>query len=127
MVNSLKVQRQAGNFDNSYSDYYIRSSLVDNSIINILYFTFTGSSFSRRLRGKSMYHMTRGYDESSRLMGEPVPSSSAPNLTTETETPSVEVRPSAYGSLENTVTNMSMTDPLLDASDKSNDNENPQA
>lgn len=89
-----------------------------------------GSSFSRRLRGKSMYHMTRGYDESSRLMGEPVPSSSAPNLTTETETPSVEVRPSAYGSLENTVTNMSMTsetDPLLDASDKSNDNENPQA
>ena len=50
-----------------------------------------------------MYHMARGYDESSRLVNEPVPSSSAPNLTIETTDPAVEVRPTLYGSIENTV------------------------
>ncbi|CAK1551965.1 unnamed protein product [Leptosia nina] len=84
-----------------------------------------GSSFSRRLRGKSMYHMTRGCDESSRLVNEQVPSSSAPALTVEaTEPPSVEVRPSVYGSLDNTMATSSMnseTDPLLDMSDDKTD------
>ncbi|XP_023938212.1 transmembrane protein 184C [Bicyclus anynana] len=84
-----------------------------------------GSSFSRRLRGKSMYHMARGYDESTRLVTEPAPSSSAPNLTIEpTEPPSVEIRPSVYGSLENTMTSASMnseTEPLLDHSEETSD------
>lgn len=68
--------------------------------------------------------MARGYDESSRLMSEqPIPSSSAPNLTVgveDLEPPAVEVRPSAYGSLENTVSAMSTnseTEPLLDLDD----------
>ncbi|XP_045491984.1 transmembrane protein 184C [Colias croceus] len=85
-----------------------------------------GSSFSRRLRGKTQYHMTRGYDESSRLVTEQDASSSAPDLTVEaTEPPSVEVRPSVYGSLENTIATGSLnseTDPLLDISD---DNKTP--
>ncbi|XP_026491371.1 transmembrane protein 184C [Vanessa tameamea] len=82
-----------------------------------------GSSFSRRLRGKSMYHMARGCDESSRLVGEPVPSSSAPNLTIEaTEPPSVEVRPSVYGSIENTMGGSitSETEPLINTNDSNN-------
>ncbi|XP_050362628.1 transmembrane protein 184C [Nymphalis io] len=86
-----------------------------------------GSSFSRRLRGKSMYHMARGYDESSRLVGEPVPSSSAPNLTIEaTEPPSVEVRPSVYGSIENTKGGSisSETEPLINSNE--NDNIDPK-
>ncbi|XP_046978806.1 transmembrane protein 184C [Vanessa cardui] len=83
-----------------------------------------GSSFSRRLRGKSMYHMARGYDESSRLVGEPVPSSSAPNLTIEaTEPPPVEVRPSVYGSIENTMGGSisSETEPLINTNDSNID------
>lgn len=84
-----------------------------------------GSSFSRRLRGKSMYHMARGYDESTRLMSEqPIPSSSAPNLSVDMEPPPVEVRPSAYGSIDNTVTAVSMnseTEPLLDIDNKTKD------
>ncbi|XP_047526442.1 transmembrane protein 184C [Vanessa atalanta] len=82
-----------------------------------------GSSFSRRLRGKSMYHMARGCDESSRLVGEPVPSSSAPNLTIEaTEPPSVEVRPSVYGSIENTMGGSitSEIEPLINTNDSNN-------
>ncbi|KAF9822839.1 hypothetical protein SFRURICE_000908 [Spodoptera frugiperda] len=85
-----------------------------------------GSSFSRRLRGKSMYQMARGYDESSRLVSEQaIPSSSAPNLTVDTETPAVEVRPSVYGSLDNTVSAISTnseTQPLLDY-DEQNQND----
>ncbi|XP_063530189.1 transmembrane protein 184C [Cydia strobilella] len=70
-----------------------------------------GSSFSRRLRGKSMYHLTRGYDESSRLVNEPT-SSSAPNLTV--EEPAVDIRPSVYGSVDTTVTaSASDSEPLL--------------
>lgn len=70
-----------------------------------------GSSFSRRLRGKSMYHMARGYDESSRLVNEPT-SSSAPNLTV--EEPAVDVRPTVYGSVDTTVTaSASDSEPLL--------------
>lgn len=63
-----------------------------------------------------MYHMARGYDESSRLVSEPVPSSSAPNLTVDLEPPTVEVRPSVYGSLDNTaaISTNSETEPLLD-------------
>ncbi|XP_045459527.1 transmembrane protein 184C [Melitaea cinxia] len=82
-----------------------------------------GSSFSRRLRGKSMYHMARGCDESSRLVGEPVSSSSAPNLTVEaTEPPSVEVRPTIYGSIENTMTSPMNpeTEPLIDRDERNN-------
>ncbi|KOB72548.1 Uncharacterized protein OBRU01_10139 [Operophtera brumata] len=80
----------------------------------------SGSSFSRRLRGKSMYHMARGYDESSRLVSEqPLPSSSAPNLTV--DEPAVEVRPSAYGSIESTaVSTNSETEPLI-ADERPND------
>ncbi|KAI8440444.1 hypothetical protein MSG28_001744 [Choristoneura fumiferana] len=77
-----------------------------------------GSSFSRRLRGKSMYHMARGYDESSRLVSEPT-SSSAPNLTV--DEPSIDVRPSTYGSVDTTVTaSASDTEPLLDSMERSN-------
>ncbi|KAF9409332.1 hypothetical protein HW555_011276 [Spodoptera exigua] len=85
-----------------------------------------GSSFSRRLRGKSMYQMARGYDESSRLVSEQaIPSSSAPNLTVDTEPPAVEVRPSVYGSLDNTMSAISTnseTQPLLDY-DEQNQND----
>ncbi|CAG9563279.1 unnamed protein product [Danaus chrysippus] len=73
-----------------------------------------GSSFSRRWRGKSMYHMARGYDESSRL-NEPT-ASSAPNISVESVEPTVEVRTSVYGSLENTMTTGSLTsetEPLI--------------
>lgn len=90
---------------------------VNRRVDLTLFFITTGSSFSRRLRGKSMYHMARGYDESSRLVSEPsIPSSSAPNLTVDFEPPPVEVRPSVYGSLDNTVTTVSNseTEPLLD-------------
>ncbi|KAL0884110.1 hypothetical protein ABMA27_016129 [Loxostege sticticalis] len=77
-----------------------------------------GSSFSRRLRGKSMYHMTRGCDESSRLVSEPATtSSSVPNLTLEAELPPVEVRPTTYGSIENTLSGSSETEPLISAAD----------
>lgn len=78
-----------------------------------------GSSFSRRLRGKTMYHMTRGYDESSRLVSDPVASSSAPNLTSDDDIPPVDVRPSVYGSLDIAVNALSNseTEPLLDASE----------
>ncbi|KAL4703312.1 hypothetical protein ACJJTC_006675 [Scirpophaga incertulas] len=62
-----------------------------------------GSSFSRRLRGKSMYHMTRGCDESSRLVNDSVSSSSVPNLSVEAEMPAVETRPTTYGTLESAV------------------------
>ncbi|XP_013175452.1 PREDICTED: transmembrane protein 184C [Papilio xuthus] len=82
-----------------------------------------GSTFSRRLRGKSMYHMARGYDESSRLVTEPVPSSSAPNLTMDTEPPNVDIRSTTYGSIENTVTTGSLnseTEPLLDITEDTN-------
>ena len=72
-----------------------------------------------------MYHMARGYDESTRLMSEqPIPSSSAPNLTVDLEPPPVEVRPSAYGSLESTaaaISTNSETEPLLDFSDQAKD------
>ncbi|CAG9792136.1 unnamed protein product [Diatraea saccharalis] len=71
-----------------------------------------GSSFSRRLRGKYMYHMPRGYDESSRLVTEPVPSSSTPNATEEADASPVEIRPTTYGSIETTVSN-SDTEPLM--------------
>lgn len=73
-----------------------------------------------------MYQMARGYDESSRLVSEQaIPSSSAPNLTVDTETPAVEVRPSVYGSLDNTVSAISTnseTQPLLDY-DEQNQND----
>lgn len=73
-----------------------------------------------------MYHMTRGCDESSRLMSEPVASSSAPNLTVDLDTPSVEVRPTTYGSIETTVMS-SDTEPLLnDTEDLNPTNENPK-
>lgn len=69
-----------------------------------------------------MYHMTRGYDESSRLVSEqPVPSSSAPNLTI--ETPTVETRPTVYGSIENQAVSMnSETDPLINSERSSDPN-----
>ncbi|VVC91698.1 transmembrane protein 184C [Leptidea sinapis] len=83
-----------------------------------------GSSFSRRLRGKSMYHMARGYDESSRLVNEQGPTNSTSDSIVEaTEPPPVEVRTSAYGSLENTITTASMnseTEPLI-SDDSSSD------
>jgi hypothetical protein len=62
-----------------------------------------------------MYHLARGYDESSRLVNEPVASSSAPNFTTEIESPVVEIRPATYGSIETTVTGStnSETEPLI--------------
>lgn len=60
-----------------------------------------------------MYHMARGYDESSRLVAEvPVPSSSAPNLTV--EPPPVQVRPSTYGSIGVVSTASDETEPLID-------------
>lgn len=66
-----------------------------------------------------MYHMTRGYDESSRLVTEPVASSSAPNLISEDDIPPVDIRPSVYGSLDNSVNALSNaeTDPLLTESE----------
>lgn len=76
-----------------------------------------------------MYHMTRGYDESSRLVSEPVPSSSAPNLVLDTEPPNVDIRSTTYGSIENTVTTGSLnseTDPLIDISDESNYKQDPK-
>lgn len=70
-----------------------------------------------------MYHMARGYDESSRLVSEPVPSSSAPNLTMDTETPNVDIRSTTYGSIENTTTGSlnSESEPLLDITDTNQD------
>lgn len=61
--------------------------------------------------------MARGCDESSRLVSEPTPSSSAPNLTIETTEPTVEVRPTTYGSIENTVSGSmnSELEPLIDS------------
>lgn len=71
-----------------------------------------------------MYHMARGYDESSRLVNEPVPSSSAPNLSVDIEPPPVEIRPSVYGSLDNTVAGISTisgTEPLLSINEDNDD------
>lgn len=66
-----------------------------------------------------MYHMARGYDESSRLVSEPT-SSSAPNLTVE-EPSAIDIRPSTYGSVDTTVTaSASDTEPLLDSMERSN-------
>ncbi|KAJ2950459.1 hypothetical protein O0L34_g8702 [Tuta absoluta] len=84
-----------------------------------------GSSFSRRLRGKSMYHMTRGYDESSRLVTDQPAAFSAPPLAhthaeIEDEPPRVEMRPSTYGSVDSTATlgsTNSDTDPLISKDD----------
>lgn len=62
-----------------------------------------------------MYHMARGYDESSRLVHseQPVPSSSAPNLTV--DPPPVQIRPSTYGSIGNaSISTSDETEPLLD-------------
>ncbi|XP_011568372.2 transmembrane protein 184C [Plutella xylostella] len=79
-----------------------------------------GSSFSRRLRGKSMYTMARGYDESSRLMSDPVaPSTSAPPLTVDVEPPP-DPRATTYGSIDTTMTTGSTnsdTEPLIDMSE----------
>ncbi|XP_013185709.1 transmembrane protein 184C [Amyelois transitella] len=80
-----------------------------------------GSTFSRRLRGKSMYHMARGADESSRLMSEPVASSSAPSLTIDPD-PNVEIRPTTYGSIDTTLVN-SDAEPLI-SNDERNGNPN---
>lgn len=74
-----------------------------------------------------MYHMTRGYDENSRLMSEEAPtSSSAPAQVFEEPeaiVPPVEVRPTTYGSVDTTVTigsTNSETDPLVNDSERTN-------
>ncbi|XP_059061904.1 transmembrane protein 184C [Achroia grisella] len=88
-----------------------------------------GSSFSRRLRGKSMYHMARGYDESSRLVSEEAASSSAPNLSVNAEPPPVEVRPTTYGSIHTSLTadsTNSESEPLLHVSDEQLSDDNPK-
>lgn len=73
--------------------------------------------------------MTRGYDESSRLMSDDsIPSSSAPNLTV-VEAPEVEIRSSVYGSIDNTVNTVlsnSDTEPLLDLIDGNKSKDDPK-
>lgn len=77
-----------------------------------------------------MYHLTRGCDESSRLVADPVASSSVPNLTTtEEELPPVEVRPTTYGSIDTFSTSVNPeTEPLIGPSDdKNSTNNDPEA
>lgn len=62
-----------------------------------------------------MYHMARGSDENTRLVNEPATSSSAPNLSVEPP-PTVEIRPTTYGSIDSTVSvgsTNSETEPLI--------------
>lgn len=73
-----------------------------------------GSSFSRRFRGKSMYHMARGYDESSRLVDNMPTSSSAPALVVNADCP--EQRPTTYGSIETPCPDSTDTEPLIGSS-----------
>lgn len=78
-------------------------------------FSLLGNSVSRRLRGKTMYHMAKGTDESSRLVSDAGPSNRATSINCEgneeiihqinVENPNV-----SYGSTENT----RPTQPLLD-------------
>lgn len=66
-----------------------------------------------------MYHMARGYDESSRLMSDHAStSSSAPNLTVNVDPQQpVDARPTVYGSMETAVATSSDTEPLIDLKD----------
>lgn len=62
-----------------------------------------------------MYHMARGSDENTRLVNEAATSSSAPNLSAEPD-PTVEIRPTTYGSIDSTVSigsTNSETEPLI--------------
>lgn len=76
-----------------------------------------------------MYHLTRGCDESSRLVSEPATSSSVPNLTTtEEELPPVEVRPTTYGSIDTFATSTnSENEPLITPDDQGSTNKDPKA
>lgn len=75
-----------------------------------------------------MYHMARGYDESSRLMSDKASTStSAPNLTVSVDPPNTDTRPTVYGSIETAGPTNSDTEPLIDIADDERRQDDPKA